>query len=375
MTSRRTFLKTSALLPLLGYVRPTSARQSTNSGRFIDRLSPAPVGGGFRMDGYWVWCGSVVQSHIDGRYHMFASRWPRNLAFAPNWMSNSEIVRAVADKPEGPYTFQEVVFAPRGAPYWDGRMTHNPTIHKHGDTYLLFYVGTTYDEPTPTPASQLIGGSPLQIKIRGNQRIGLATAPSPEGPWVRADKPILDVSASGFDSYLVTNPAPCVGADGSVLLVYKGAAGQPSKLHLGVAKAPHYTQPFVKQTTTPLFPAPAGAPHPYRHVEDAYIWREDGQYHLIMKDMDGSSGGEKGGGLYATSADGVDWQLAAKPQAYSRKVRWSDGQVRDMAAFERPQLLIQNGKPTHLFAATGRNAEGAFWKFDETWNMCIPLKA
>ncbi|RED87566.1 hypothetical protein [Cohnella phaseoli] len=71
-------------------------------------LLPAPMGGGFRMEGYWVWCGSVVKDE-EGRFHMFASRWPTWLPMHPGWIVASEIVRAVADTPEGPYHFQEVV--------------------------------------------------------------------------------------------------------------------------------------------------------------------------------------------------------------------------------------------------------------------------
>jgi len=71
-------------------------------------LLPAPKGGGFRMEGYWVWCGSVVKDE-EGRFHMFASRWPTWLPMHPGWIVASEIVRAVADTPEGPYHFQEVV--------------------------------------------------------------------------------------------------------------------------------------------------------------------------------------------------------------------------------------------------------------------------
>ncbi|MGV2786981.1 glycosyl hydrolase family 43, partial [Clostridium perfringens] len=33
-------------------------------------FDPAPVAGGFRMPGYWIWCGSVIKGE-DGRYHMF----------------------------------------------------------------------------------------------------------------------------------------------------------------------------------------------------------------------------------------------------------------------------------------------------------------
>ncbi|WP_053377186.1 hypothetical protein [Paenibacillus sp. FJAT-27812] len=82
------------------------------------------------MDGYWVWCGSVAKGE-DGRFHMFASRWPKSLPMHPGWIVASEIVRAVSDTPEGPYDFQEVVFPARGAEYWDGRSTHNPHIVKH----------------------------------------------------------------------------------------------------------------------------------------------------------------------------------------------------------------------------------------------------
>jgi hypothetical protein len=49
---------------------------------FKERLLPAPLDGGFKMDGYWVWCGSVIKGE-DGKYHMFASRWPSTTPFSP----------------------------------------------------------------------------------------------------------------------------------------------------------------------------------------------------------------------------------------------------------------------------------------------------
>jgi len=68
------------------------------------KMLPAPVNGGFRMEGYWVWCGSAIKGE-DGRYHLFASRWKKNQPMHPGWLFGSEIVRAVSDCPEGPYTF------------------------------------------------------------------------------------------------------------------------------------------------------------------------------------------------------------------------------------------------------------------------------
>ena len=69
--------------------------------------------GGYSDPDYWIWCGSVVQGE-DGAYHMFASRWPKDLGFGANWLFNCEIVRASSKNPEGPYTFQEVVLGRRG---------------------------------------------------------------------------------------------------------------------------------------------------------------------------------------------------------------------------------------------------------------------
>ncbi|MDG0813971.1 glycoside hydrolase family protein [Cohnella rhizosphaerae] len=80
---------------------------------FRSRLLPMPKDGGFRMDGYYIWCGSVVKAE-DGRYHMFASRWPVETGFPDGYRTHSEIVRAIAEKPEGPYTFVEVVLRGRG---------------------------------------------------------------------------------------------------------------------------------------------------------------------------------------------------------------------------------------------------------------------
>ena len=51
---------------------------------------------------------------------------------------------------------------------------------------------------------------------------------------------------------------------------------------------------------------------------------------------------------------------------------WNDGTTSHQNHFERPFLLIEDGVPTHLFAATGTGPKA--WNFDKTWNMVIPLK-
>ncbi|MCJ8012170.1 glycoside hydrolase family protein [Paenibacillus sp. KQZ6P-2] len=327
------------------------------------------------MKDYWVWCGSVIRGE-DGRYHMFASRWSKKLPFTPHWATNSEIVRAVADRPEGPYTFAEVVLPPRGSEYWDGRVTHNPTIHRVNGMYLLFYMGTTYEEDMPSPEHNPIqAGStldhPISAKARARQRIGLATSKSVFGPWERSDEPILSPMPGKWDSLMTTNPAPCIHPDGSVLLIYKAVGSQHDLLRLGVAKAPHYKGPYERLCEEPIF----RFDETNDHIEDGYVWwsQEARRYEMIMKDMNGGICGEKHAGIHAYSEDGAVWHIFEEPLAYSRKVRWDNGSETIQGNLERPQLLTQDGRPTHLFAATSNSPEG-FAKATDTWNMVIPLK-
>ncbi|GFZ79839.1 sucrase [Paenibacillus marchantiophytorum] len=331
------------------------------------KLLPAPRNGGFQMTDYWVWCGSVVQGE-DGQFHMFASRWPKHLPMHPGWLVHSEVVRAVAAAPEGPYEFAEVVLPARGAEYWDGRSTHNPHIVKHGDKYLLYYMGTTYPFPDVLPGEAYGLDDPRCIVARANKRIGLAIADHVEGPWERLDSPILGVRPGKFDSYLTSNPAPCVHEDGSVLLIYKSRAYKGhtySDMALGAARADLYRGPYRVISEEPLFP-PADV-----HLEDPFIWQTENGYAMIAKDMKGNVGGERHGGIQAYSSDGLSWHIAAHPKAYSRLITWSDGTTKQMGNFERPFLLFQEGRPTHLFAATA-DGEGNFGGRN-TWNMVIPI--
>ncbi len=332
---------------------------------FIDRLLPAPRAGGFAQDDFWVWCGSAIRGE-DGRYHLFAARWPKALPFFAGYLTHSEIVRAVADRPEGPYAFQEVVLPARGPEYWDGQMTHNPTIHKADDTYLLFYIGATYAGAKPEVAEvQRLGRKlPQCIECYPNIRIGLATARSVCGPWARPGAPILQPRPGKWDSSVVTNPAPCVQPDGSVLLYYRSNA--PEGLRIGLARAEHYQAPFHRVVDDPVLHFAAG------YVEDPFVWRADDCYELIAKDMTGEICGEIGAGMHATSLNGVDWTVSDSPKAYSRRVRWDDGTVTEQGSLERPQLLIEDGRPTHLFAATGDGPRG-FDHAARTWNLVIPI--
>jgi hypothetical protein len=172
------------------------------------------------MDDYWVWGSSVVKDG-QGKYHIFASRFPKSLPFHPGWMVASEIVHGVSDTPQGPYEFADIALPPRGAQYWDGKATHNPRVLKHNGKYYLIYVGTTHPFEEPT-FDNLTLDSKWPIVARNNKRIGLAVADTPYGPWKRFDEPILKTKAGTFYSYLTSNPSPIIQEDGSVMMIFKG---------------------------------------------------------------------------------------------------------------------------------------------------------
>lgn len=326
---------------------------------FSDRFLPVPLNSGFQMPGFNIWCGSVIKGE-DGRYYMFASRWPTGKGYS--WALDSEVVLASSDNPVGPYQFEDVVLPKRGTRYWDGMCTHNPTIHKYKDTYLLYYTGTTYSDRNYNIAW-------------ANKRIGLATATSIKGPWKRMDEPILEPRPGRWDNQITSNAAPCVMPDGKVFLVYKSTRTGHAKdgtfpgpdFRLGVAVADNYMGPYKHMSEEAILPF-TGTKN--SNVEDAYIWYDKEGFHLLCKVFDAGQQliGEDSGGIHAVSKDGIDWKLANNPKGYSRTIVWADGRKETMNRLERVQLLIEGGVITHAIFAVN-DEKGSAGR-----SIVIPLK-
>lgn len=343
-----------------------------------ERLLPAPKGGGFRMNDYWTWDGSVIQGE-DGRWHMFASRWPKRYPMHPGWLFLSEVVRAVSDRIEGPYEFKEVVLPARDKFFFDGRMTHNPSIRKVGDTYLLFYIGTTYgadlpEDPALMPKETVHETDLWCREIWLRKRIGLATSKSVFGPWKRSDEPILLPRQGKWDCGITSNPSPWVLPDGSITMAFKsgyvtrGTALSPFRI--GIARAKAWDQPFERVSERPV----CEFKNPATIVEDPFLWHADGHFHLIMKDLSGDVTGDKGSGLYLHSEDAIDWELGDPPLAYTRELRWDDGGAQTVGQFERPQILFDEaGRMTHLLGATALS-EGDLQGVTDSWVTIVPMR-
>ena len=281
------------------------------------------------------------------------------------YILSSEIVRAVSSVPEGPYRFVEKVLPNSGPGAWDGRMAHNPSVHKCGDMYLLYYIGATFNGP-------VAGLSEKEQEQRCSEsyasiRIGLATSRSVCGPWTTLPYPILEPRPGKWDSLIVTNPAPCVREDGRVVMFYR--SNTPDGLRIGVSGADHYSGPYRRLSDEPVLRFKSGD-----FVEDPFVWWNQDHYEMLAKDMLGGITGEVHAGAHFLSKDALSWKPASPPKAYSRQVVFENGESRRLGCLERPQLLFnEQGEPICLFAAAA-DGPGGFFKAHHTWNLAIPLK-
>jgi hypothetical protein len=233
-------------------------------------------------------------------------------------------------------------------------------------------MGSTHPFDDPPRGVRFELTDPRCIVARSQKRIGVATAKRLEGPWTRYDRPVLDTRPGTFYSFLTSNPSPVMHEDGSVLLVFKSRryeGATHSRMMLGVARAKHYLGPYEVVGDEPIFSATR-----FGEVEDPFVWKGPQGYEMVAKDMTGALVGEKHAALHARSADGVRWELAERPKAWSRTLRFDDGTSQTMGQLERPFLLIENGRPTFLFAAAG-DGPGGFANMTTSFNLAIPLVA
>lgn len=315
---------------------------------FQKMIQKVPVKAKFTDPGYHVWCGSMVKS--GSKYYLFYSRWPAREPF-DNWVVSSEVAVAVADSPIGPYRFSYVALKKRPKQFWDADCTHNPTIHHFKGKYYLYYMGNYGDSSF--------------WSHRNHQRIGVAWSMTPRGPWKRFDHPLIDVSAKGYDSLMVSNPAVCSAPDGKYVMVYKAVGDGPKPFggtvrHL-VAFASNPLGPFVKQPQ-PVFSMP-GVKFP---AEDPFIWYQEGKYWALVKDFKGTFTQAGPSIALFESIDAKTWEVAENKLAFKVEIPWIHG-TEQVQRLERPQLFFENGRPSILFAAV-MSGQSSF-------NVAIPLKS
>ena len=286
---------------------------------------PAKKDAGFKMDGYYIWCSSVI--YEESRFYMFASRWPEDTKFPEGYMTHSEIVLATTDDLSKPFEFKKVIISGRDGNYWDSAMAHNPFVIKINDEYVMYYIGTpdgSYEK----------------------RAIGYATAKTLDGEWQRMDNPVvLPPNAN--------NPAALIDNDGSVLLYFRDG-----KLKVSVARAKTYDGEYKIENDN-LFPE--------SKIEDIFVFFNDGRYEMIAEDAIATYTGLEKAGVYFISDDGINWRTSDKPLIYDFNVEYTDGTSITLQRRERPQIINVDGR-VYLF--NGVKA-GGLDKLTggHTWNM------
>jgi hypothetical protein len=278
-----------------------------------DFLLPAPKNGGFAMDGYVLWCSSVVK--VGDTYHMFASAWPGHKTTngwtysLGDWTSQSECVHATSTNLFGPYQFQGVVLQKRpGA--WDNSRVHNVKIVKDGNKFIIFYINSA-------------------------NQTGYAVADSVNGPWTRCDAPVIRAS----------NPAPLVRADGSLYVFCR--LRDDDDVNRGVAfTAPNYTGPYtVIDNGKNLLPNGG-------ELEDPTIWWANNQYNIVLNDWKGHATGVFKDGAQYFSRDGTNYTLVSHEPVFTKTVPYDDGTSETFARRERPFVYVnEKGEALALFTA------------------------
>jgi hypothetical protein len=269
-------------------------------------IGPAVKKGGFAMDGYIIWCSSVIK--VGDTYHMFASRWPAEHGLG-GWTKYSECVRATSKDLLGPYMFQEVVLEKRPN-NWDNTRVHNVKIVKAGDKFVLYHIDTANET-------------------------GFAVADSVTGPWTRQDKAAMRVS----------NPAPIVRPDQSIYVFGRLKDSE------GVNRAIAFTAPTYAGPYTVLENGANLLPNNYE-LEDPTIWWANGQYNVLLNDWKGKATGTGKAGTQYWSKDGIQYHIMSSEPVFTKTVVYDDGTTETFSRRERPFAYVnEEGEVIALFTS------------------------
>jgi hypothetical protein len=359
--TRRAWLSAAAL-------RGTSPRGDLDFARRIP--STLPRSAAYRQDGFHLWDPAMVRT-ADGTCHLLYSRWPATLGFDA-WATHAEIAWATARDPAGPYAFQRVVLPSRGASHWDGHSVYNTCLLAHGGKLYLYYTGNRGGADWRPERSWTMKDEPWWQQ-RNRQRIGVAVANQPGGPWQRFDRPLLDTGPDTGQG-IIAVPNVIAKPGGGFLLYYKTLAPGAGRFGGGVVHYPAFSK------------SPLG---PFRrcggmmidkqkllrteqrfdfHIDDHLEWVEDGRYYGIVKDHDAPFLTPHGRSLLLVeSDDGISWRLARHALVKDFTLRWQDGAKQTCERLEMPKLHLEQDRPRTLLLAAKAGAEPSFL-------VAIPLR-
>ncbi|WP_245891580.1 glycoside hydrolase family protein [Flavobacterium faecale] len=302
----------------------------------------------------FVWGLSVVK--WEGKYHAYYSRWKKTYEHK-GWMTHCEIAHAVSDNPAGPFEFVNVVLDAAKTSGWDVNNSHNPYAVVADGKICLYYIANDIKallekEKSSDPTDNWFDEN--RSEIRDSQRIGVAVANSPAGPFVRSENVVVAPDDVKFKKIAV-NPA-VIYKDKKYVMIMKGddlKHEEPFRIQLvGTSMKPNGPFEFKKK------PVYAEA-----QTEDASMWFDQviNKYYMVCHVM-----GKSELALF-NSKDGFDWQQDERNIFMKKEFILSDGTLWKPKRVERPFVLTnEKGQPIMIYVAVyDNNVNG---------NIAIPIE-
>lgn len=291
-------------------------------------------------EGWRVWCNSVIRWK-DGKYHCYYSRWPEASGFA-SWLTHCEIAHGVADKPEGPFVFQNVAITSRRAGAWDIVNAHNPYAMTAEGKVCLFYCSNAIADKFPATAADALPSDEWLVEnrtlIRNSQVTGVAIADDPAGPFVRSTH--LVVQPHGRFKNIAVNPA-VVYRNGRYVMIIKGddvRHEKPFRIQfVGYSDKPDGPYAFLDQ---PVYAA--------RESEDACLWYDQTtkRFNMVCHVINTDDL------AWFVSEDGEHWRPSETPVFMKKEFQMTDGSLWKPKRVERPFVLTDElGRPQMIYVA------------------------
>ncbi len=206
----------------------------------------------------------------------------------------------------GPYQHEKIILRGFGPGHWNEQSAQNPHIKGFGGTYYLYFVSHVNDD---------FGKENEMENHRWGQRIGVAVAQDPAGPWKVGEAPLIDYrKVKGAEGYMV-NHSVCQRLDGSYLMIFKTRSNAPGfrdRMIQCMATAKNPDGPFIISE------------HPIltdKEAEDSFLWFQEGMYYAILDDQRELYTGDDGLALF-TSKDGENWEPAQNPNVMEPILHW-----------------------------------------------------
>jgi len=291
---------------------------------------------------YFYWCVSPIEGS-DGKTHLFVSRWKRTDNGMNDWKLTCELAHCVGDNPEGPFIFSDVAIS--NADMVNGQFApHNVRIRNIDGKYCLIYITQ---------------GGPLQKA----QKVCLATSDSLYGPWEQQGenkdgivvKP--DTTGNGWTvNSLLGTDNPDIIKIGDEYIIYFKAGLDFGSTRYGYAVSRTLEAGYVKST------------HPITdndsYIEDAAVFEMNGKIYLLTTDNFGGNSGIRGAGILWESDDGRLFKAANAKIGFGLMTDYmtvppdATSPYIGERKFERPAVLLRDGKPAFFYAASGTNVDG-----------------